>query len=55
MKLHRVIALVLTLGVLGVFCVTALTTSYDPQVNICSYIEYTDGENEANTLPAKNQ
>lgn len=47
MKLHRVTALVLTLGVLGVFCVTALTTSYDPQVNMCSYIECTDGEKEA--------
>ena len=47
MKLHRVIALVLTLGVLGVFCVTALTTSYDPQTNMCSYIECTDGEKEA--------
>ena len=47
MKLHRVIALVLTLGVLGVFCVTALTTSYDPQTNMCSYIECTDSEKEA--------
>lgn len=47
MKLHRVTALVLTLGVLGVFCVTALTTSYDPQVNMCSYIECTDGEEKA--------
>ena len=47
MKLHRVTALVLTLGVLGVFCVTALTTSYDPQVNMCSYIECTDSEKEA--------
>ena len=47
MKLHRVIALVLTLGVLGVFCVTALTTSYDPQTNMCSYIECTDGEEKA--------
>lgn len=46
MKLHRVTALVLTLGVLGVFCVTALTTSYDAQTNACSYIEYTDGEEE---------
>ena len=47
MKLHRVIALVLTLGVLGAFCVTALTTSYDPQTNMCSYIECTDGGEEA--------
>lgn len=54
MKLHRVTALVLTLGVLGVFCVTALTTSYDPQVNMCSYIEYTDGEKEAAPCDAAN-
>lgn len=47
MKLHRVTALVLTLGVLGVFCVTALTTSYDAQTNACSYIECTDSEKEA--------
>lgn len=47
MKLHRVTALVLTLGVLGVFCVTARTTSYDSQVNMCSYIECTDSEKEA--------
>ena len=54
MKLHRVTALVLTLGVLGVFCVTALTTSYDPQVNMCSYIECTDGEKEATPRDAAN-
>ena len=54
MKLHRVIALVLTLGVLGVFCVTALTTSYDPQTNMCSYIECTDGEEEAALCDAAN-
>ena len=54
MKLHRVIALVLTLGVLGVFCVTALTTSYDPQTNMCSYIECTDGEKEAAPCDAAN-
>lgn len=54
MKLHRVTALVLTLGVLGVFCVTALTTSYDPQVNMCSYIECTDGEKEAAPCEAAN-
>lgn len=54
MKLHRVTALVLTLGVLGVFCVTALTTPYDPQVNMCSYIECTDGEKEAALCDAAN-
>ena len=54
MKLHRVTALVLTLGVLGVFCVTALTTSYDSQVNMCSYIENTDGEKEAAPCDAAN-
>ena len=54
MKLHRVTALVLTLGVLGVFCVTALTTSYDPQTNMCSYIECTDGEKEAAPCDAAN-
>ena len=47
MKLHRVIALVLTLGVLSVFCVTALTTSYDSKRNMCSYIECTDSGDEA--------
>lgn len=46
MKLHRVIALVLTLGVLGIFCVTALTTSYDAQTNACSYTECADSEEE---------
>lgn len=54
MKLHRVTALVLTLGVLGVFCVTALTTSYDPQTNMCSYIECADGEKEAAPCDAAN-
>ena len=54
MKLHRITALVLTLGVLGVFCVTALTTPYDPQVNMCSYIECTDGEKEAALCDAAN-
>ena len=44
MKLHRVTALVLTLGVLGAFCVTALTTSYDAQTNACSYTECADSE-----------
>ena len=54
MKLHRVTALVLTLGVLGVFCVTARTTSYDSQANACSYIECTDGEKEAALCDAAN-
>lgn len=46
MKPHRVTALVLTLGVLGIFCVTALTTSYDAQTNACSYTECADSEEE---------
>lgn len=46
MKMHRVIAFVLTLCTISAFCITALACPYDSQTNVCNYIEYTDSEGE---------